>query len=353
MADIRFDSKRNLLALLLAVFAFSLLTISVFASQDKMLRQEISFISNGNLLKGVLVTPAGNTAAPCLVFVHGSGATPRDNYGYYKPYWQRFAQKGWCSLSWDKPGVGASEGDWQLQSMDDRAMEVSAAMDFLRSRPGMKNTPIGLIGISQAGWVMPKLSAMRNDLAFIISISGAIDWMEQSRYSGDIRLKSEGYSPQEIQRIKLFEYRMDLSLRDGDSYQSYLALMEIAPKGEDRPMSEKFWNFVQLNWRSNVRDDLRNINVPVLALFGANDAYVDAVKSAQVYRQELEISSAPFFEIVTFEGADHALMQSDKIQPSNEGLGALLVLFKIWFGNEKIFPDGYMTTLENWLDRFN
>lgn len=77
-----------------------------------------------------MLLPAGtDKPSACMVFVHGSGGMPRDAYGYYESFWRLFARKGWCSLSWDKPGVGGSEGDWRLQSMKDRAADIASTID--------------------------------------------------------------------------------------------------------------------------------------------------------------------------------------------------------------------------------
>ena len=353
MSIYQLGRKTKIWLLALGFIGLLLASLVAIAGQDGLIRQEISFTHGENVLKGVLVSPEkAATATPCVIFVHGAGDMPRDAYGYYTIYWKRFADKGWCSLAWDKPGVGASAGDWQLQSMDDRASEVSAAMNFLRSRSGMKNTSIGLIGFSQAGWVMPKVVNQRDDVAFVISVSGAIDWMEQARYSGDKRLSAEGFSKQQIARVNKFGNRVNAAIRSGASYQTYLTIMSKAPEGESARMSAHYWEFVKRNWRANVRKDLRQVNVPVLALFGAKDAYVDPIISARIYRQELKRSSAPFFDVITFDNADHALMLSDKIQPSYQGLDAWILLFKILFWGEKNFPDGFFVMLENWLDRF-
>ena len=199
---------------------------------------------------------------------------------------------------------------------------------------------------------MPKVVRLRSDIAFVISVSGAIDWMKQARYSGEIRLRAEGFSKQEITAVKRFGDQVDKAIKSAAPYQTYLDLMVHAPDGESATMSASYWKFVQRNWRSNVRQDLRNIDVPVLAVFGSNDAYVDPLTSARVYRQELECSSAPFFDVVTFDKADHALMVSDEIRPMPQGLGAWLLLLRIWFSGEVIFPEGYLAALEKWLDRF-
>jgi len=323
------------------------------AGGDAFVHRDVSFVDRGNTLAGVLVSPAKESApVGCIVFVHGSGDTPKDGYGYYRPYWEKFAQKGWCSLSWDKPGVGSSNGDWRNQTTADRAAEVAAAVGFLRRQPGMEEVKIGLIGFSQAGWVMPKVAQLRDDVAFVISVSGAIDWMVQAQYSTDIRLKSDGYDDRETSRIRDFGARVDQAIRTGASYETYLALMSKAPKGESDLMSRAYWKFVQLNWRANVRKDLRAMHIPVLAIFGDHDAYVDTVASARTYREELDRSSAPFFRVVTFRNADHGLMRTTARRPTHQGWRAWLVLFRIWFGGESVFPDGYLEMLQDWLDRF-
>jgi len=331
------------------LFLFSLF----FSEKDELIRREISFAQGENTLEGVLITSENmDESPPCIVFVHGSGDTPRDNFGYYETYWKKFAQQGWCSLSWDKPGVGGSSGDWMKQTMQERAAEVSAAVDYLRSFPGLRETPIGLIGFSQAGWVMPKTAKMRDDLAFIISVSGAGNWMEQSRYSGSIRLQSEGYSDAEIATVTEFSARIDEAIMSGVSYQRYTQLMTDAPEGEEAPMSQAYWGFVQRNWQSDVRKDLRDITIPFLGIFGGHDAYVDPVNTAKTYIEELAKSTSEPFEIVTFQKADHGLMLSVKVQPNHQGFGAWGLLFKIWFYGERMFPDDYFPTLQNWLNRY-
>ena len=59
---------------------------------------------------------------------------PYDAYGDYRPLWGRLAERGIASFSWDKVGVGNSQGDWQSQSMDDRAEETVAAIEMLNKK---------------------------------------------------------------------------------------------------------------------------------------------------------------------------------------------------------------------------
>ena len=76
-------------------------------------------------------------------------------------------------LGYDKRGVGASTGDWNAATLDDLADDTVAAFDYLKARPEIDPRQIGLLGISQAGWIMPIAGVRAKDVAFIINISGA------------------------------------------------------------------------------------------------------------------------------------------------------------------------------------
>lgn len=337
----------------LAVIGAALLALAtgtVLLEDDGLVRHAISFQHAGDTVNGALILPTGvRKPRGCMVFVHGSGDMPRDAHGYYEPLWRFFADKGWCSLSWDKPGVGASGGDWRQQSMVDRGIEVSAAIDMLRAKGGFEETQIGLIGFSQAGWVMPKVANWRDDIAFMISVSGAVNWMEQSRYSGRRRMEAEGMTATEIEAEEEADGKVDALIRNDAPYREYLD--HVAGTTGATPMSEAFWGFAKRNWRTDVREDLRRMDVPVLALFGSHDAYVDPVASAETYREELGRSQAPFFEIETIRNADHGMLETDEIKPAHRGLGAWLMLASVWFEGKEAFADGFFGTLAAWLER--
>ncbi|AZM95590.1 alpha/beta hydrolase family protein [Vreelandella venusta] len=344
-------ARTRRVAVVLLLLCLGLGAIFIIADDDPLVRREISFVHAGHTLKGVLVLPS-STAMPdsCVVFVHGSGDMPRDAYGYYEPLWRLFVEQGWCSLSWDKPGVGESEGDWRLQSMADRADEVAEAIEFLHTHVGLGERQTGLIGFSQAGWVLPKVANLRDDITFLISVSGAVNWLDQSRYSGRQRMIAEGLTEQEIKAEEYAAQQVNALIQRNAPYTTYLE--HIEGEVDVEPMSEAFWGFAKRNWQADVRSDLEAIKVPMLALFGSHDAYVDPVSSATAYRQLLERSAAPFFEVHRVDDADHSLMKSDQLKPDHQGMGAWLKLFKIWFLGDAIFADGVLDSLTSWLNRF-
>ena len=105
-----------------------------------------------------------------MILVHGSGAENRE---YMLP-WARFLiHHGMAILAYDKRGVGGSTGDWNTASFDDLAGDVVAAFEYLKTRSEIDRAQIRLLGISQAGWIMPLAAVRAKDIAFLISISGA------------------------------------------------------------------------------------------------------------------------------------------------------------------------------------
>ena len=130
---------------------------------------DVRFSSGDIQLAGTLIRPAKAGTVPIVILVHGSGAENRD---YMLP-WARFLiRRGMGVLAYDKRGVGGSSGDWNTASFDDLAGDVVAAFDYVKMRPDIDASQIGLLGISQAGWVMPLAANRAKGLAFLISISG-------------------------------------------------------------------------------------------------------------------------------------------------------------------------------------
>ncbi|OOF13968.1 hypothetical protein BZG84_15010 [Salinivibrio sp. PR932] len=339
--------KRGLIALMLIG---TFLVIVIDDPNAGLTRQSIHFNAGDNQLAGELILPLGSESPnQCVVFVHGSGDVPTDAFGYYLPLWRVLAANGWCALSWDKPGLGESSGDWRSQSMQDRADEVAAAIRYLRQTLGLKDGKLGLMGFSQAGWVIPKVAHQVENIDFLISVGGAVNWMAQSEYSGHQRRLAAGYSESAIAEEQAAEATVDALIQSGASYQQYLNHVK---QDEKAPMSEAFWQFVQRNWASDVTADLIDLDVPTLALFGARDAYVDSDKTASTYHQLLANAPLPFYHVHVFEKADHSLLRTDNIANAHSERHRWLTLARVWWQGEAAFADGVMPCLTSWLAQF-
>jgi pimeloyl-ACP methyl ester carboxylesterase len=174
-------------------------------------------------LAGTLYLPRGAGRHPAAVWVHGSG--PARRLGFGKGVLPALVRSGVAMLSWDKRGVGASTGTC---CPGDRghfsllAVDVDGALNALRARRDVDRRRIGIVGASQAGWIVP-LAAARFDhrLAFTAMVDApAVSYGEEQLYSrltGEEGGMPSGLSPGEIER------RLDEAGPSGFDPRPYLA----------------------------------------------------------------------------------------------------------------------------------
>src|SRR5207253_3103596 len=129
------------------------------------------------------------------------------------PYlWRHFASQGFACLSWDRPGVGKSSGDYERQSFPDRAAEALAAVRFLRARADIRKDRVGLWGFSQGAAVAPLAASESSDVAFVIEVSGhQLPAWQQDLYRVEAELKADGFSKADIANaLEISKLRMEL-----------------------------------------------------------------------------------------------------------------------------------------------
>ena len=128
-------------------------------------------------LAAALDLPSGDGPHPAVVLVHGSGRTTRHDL---RGRSQDLQSLGFASLRYDKRGVGQSTGVYIPVGAEDSeevfsvlADDALAAVQYLKSRSDIDPTRIGLMGGSQAGWIMPLAASRSSDIVFMVSLSGA------------------------------------------------------------------------------------------------------------------------------------------------------------------------------------
>lgn len=173
---------RNLLLIL-----FLLSTINhIFAIPPNFTTKNIKFLSEGDTLSGTIFTPEHISAA--VVMVHGSGQEKR-----MTEFATLLAKNGIAVLTYDKRGVGESAGIYagpevgtnnvDASNLTLLSLDASAAVDVLSKDLSNNKIPIGLIGASQAGWIIPLTAEKNKKVKFMTIFSGAlITVKEQLRF---------------------------------------------------------------------------------------------------------------------------------------------------------------------------
>jgi pimeloyl-ACP methyl ester carboxylesterase len=237
--------------------------------------EEISFNNGAVRLGGTLLLPERPGTAPAIVFVHGSGPERRYASKFLAEF---FVRQGIAALIYDKRGTGESSGDWKRSSFDDLAEDASAAVTFLKGRPEIDATRIGLMGSSQGGWIAPMAAARIPDLAFlIVKSAAAVTPEEQELARVERQMRAEGYSASEVSEALDLYRNVIAYARTGKGWDSLAN--EISADSEkkwalfqrDTPKDYWFFDQIRLTFDHDPIPVLQQVRSPVLVIYGAKD----------------------------------------------------------------------------------
>ncbi len=132
---------------------------------------------DGTPLTGLLTLPATAGPHPAIMLLHGSEPGTRDDFGDQQMS-AFMASQGIAILTYDKRGVGDSGGHYSdsasKTNLQPIAQDAIAGLKYLKTRVEVKEDTIGLIGFSQAGWVIPLATLQSNDISYFIILSGPV-----------------------------------------------------------------------------------------------------------------------------------------------------------------------------------
>jgi len=134
---------------------------------------EVSFFNSDTELSGTLLIPAEGSITGGAVIIHGSGDSHRDNLWYFIVA-DRLAKTGLVTLLPDKRGSGKSKGEWQVAGFGDFAGDAIAGVNVVRATAAIAGSRVGLVGISQGGWIAPLAADMDQSIAYVVNLSGAM-----------------------------------------------------------------------------------------------------------------------------------------------------------------------------------
>ncbi|MFC6346903.1 alpha/beta hydrolase family protein [Vagococcus carniphilus] len=276
-----------------------LVTIFLMGNHYNFKEEQLTVQTSKNELSVFLATPKQKKIKGTVFFIHGDGGQNATQDGGYKPIMETLAEKGYASVSWDKPGVGGSSGNWLKQSMEERADEASEVIDWMKkNKPELMNK-VGLWGASQAGWVIPKIDNNRQDISFSMLVAPGVNWRTQSEYFTVNQAKKEGKSNDEIKKIvKDFRKDSDLIVKN-KNYQTYQKASGTSEMTDDR------FEFVKKNMELDSSDDLRKMKGHVYLILGEKDENVDSIATKKAYEENI---SSNLLQVKTIKNAEHRMI---------------------------------------------
>lgn len=295
---------------------------------------DFTFRSSDVELSGVFDVPADKPAEALIIIVHSYGHTDVRNWISYSPVRKRFNEMGIATALWDKPGLGRSEGTFDInQSVHESAQEVLDAAAYLREIGAPGAEKIGLWGGSRAGWIAPIALSGDPELDFWVSVSGTTA-EDNFTYLLLSNLPYEGGTEEEVRAIES-EWRAGCEIfRNNGNFAAYQEATQTLRANEYILEKRGAWpNRLQyeLNqmrckdgecpntdnelcdyvWIEGFDDMLASLNIDVLALFGEKDLNINWRKTRDLYVSTIGTNTEATLKIESFADADHALNVSE------------------------------------------
>lgn len=251
------------------------------AMVDTLTTVPVTFESAGVTLSGSLYSPSHPQAA--VVLVHGSDRVPR-----MAGLAEQLAHQGLMVLTYDKRGVGASGGVYagpevgtnniSVENLNLLAADAAAAVNVLHSR--RNDLPIGLLGASQAGWIIPIVANNNPQVGFMVLFSSpTITTLEQLRF----QFFTNG-------QTDFWDHHTDAEVR---------AHLQNAP---DRYVFTP----------TDPKESLNKLNIPGLWLYGQQDIQIP-VSLCIEQLNALKMANKPF-DYVLFPALGHYTYQDAPLQ---------------------------------------
>lgn len=223
----------------------------------------------GHTLAGTITLPKEASRAnpvPAIVTMTGSGPQDRDEslnsppgYRPFRQFADSLGRRGIAVLRMDDRGHGASTGNHETATSADFAEDIRAGLAYLRTRPEIDASRLGLLGHSEGGLFGPLVAVEEPQLEALV-LMAAPSW--------------NGRRILEFQLTNLT--RNDTSLT-GARLDS--ALAAIPPRIDSLTVANRWMGFFVDH---DVLAAARRIRTPVLILNGGTDQQVTPEQAAEL-----------------------------------------------------------------------
>lgn len=262
----------------------------------------VTFKSGKYQLRGTLVAPhKSHKPFPVIIFAVGSGG---ESSSYTSAYYTKMLDSLFeanlpvdsvAYFYFNKRGVGGSEGKWHKTDFEERAADVKAAADLLKSLSIIDSSRIVVAGHSQGGWVTQIcLSKYPESFAGGISLAGPTFGVKKqvlNDYTSNLVCR-KGLSEAAASKKALRKTRFAFFLT---------SLMPIKAEWKQLTVIKKF----------QPDGYLRTIKKPLLLLFAENDALVSPNKCIDELNRLFPAGMPKNIQIATVKGANHGFKLSD------------------------------------------
>lgn len=280
-----------------------------------------------------LSIPREDRPVPAAVLISGGGAQDRDaTILRHRPFLvlaDHLTGNGIAVLRYDDRGVGESTGDRSKATTGDYADDAAAAVAYLKSRPEIDSTRIGLIGHSEGGLIAPMVAEEHRDIAFIVMLAApGLPGDEYNYQYEESTGRAFGMSDDVIAAKREMQERIYAVLLSGDSDDVAAQkirdiMLEMDPNTPPSRMENAIQRFISPWFRFALAYDpgvtLKKTRCPVLALYGEKDIQVPPEGNTEAVERALTMGGNRDFRVDVVPGINHLFQTAQTGLPDEYG----------------------------------
>lgn len=302
---------------------------------------DVSYRNDTVTLAATLTLPRGVKRAPAVVFLSGTGQQDRDGtmggHTMFADLAAFLSSHGVAVLRADDRGVGGSTGTYDQATTEDFGNDALAAVRLLRQRSDIDTARIGLIGHSEGGAAMAIAAAKSSDVKFLISLSGLCDTGLHSLIEQNAAVTRSyplpDYDVRRYDALNDLMFRLVYKYADSDSLEQkmweaydawhrvdsiYFSTLGVEFDHFRYPIYMYVMQATTPWYRFFVRYDparyLQQVRVPVLALNGDRDVWVNA--DTNLHNWQTLLPEGADIETVRLPGLNHLLLPCETGAPN-------------------------------------
>ncbi|MEV6557426.1 alpha/beta fold hydrolase [Nocardia sp. NPDC051756] len=296
-------------------------TSTMDTSDEAYHSADVTMTNDRVTIGGTLTIPDRGGPFPAVVLVPGGGKQNRDEeFAGHKPFFvlaDALTKAGYAVLRTDDRGVGATTGDKDDATYADLVSDILSQISYLRERPDIDRTRIGILGHSQGGSLAPLVAEKAPDkVAFTVLMAGpAQTGCEVNKHQMRVQLQASGTTAADRLAASDASIQTECDLLRAGNFdearRNARAANQQLPEAQ-RARDEDIDKAINPQYAALSTYDptpaLRALEIPTLALFGTKDVQVDAAANEPLMRNLL--AHNPKATVHTFEGANHLMQQA-------------------------------------------
>ena len=308
------------------------------ASDNPFDVKDVAFDSTGTSLSGRLFAPRRhNSKYPVAIYVTGSGDDDVNEGGYPRALAKVFATSGVGLFTYNKRGIGKSQGTLSETNFAQRAQDTVAAFRYVKSLPGVDARHVGLWGISQGGWVIAMAAGRAEGIDFVVLVSPAgVNPKRQVEFYLQNEWRSAGMTEDEIKAATALHEILFQYFSNGKTYEQAQSAVDIAqrngwlakyrqagfreevPKTGRLPSPEELETLDKKDptelelYRSpstvaDYYEHYLRLKMPALIIYGGRDTLVPVPESMGIFKKAFAQNQNRRAEFKMFEEGDHSI----------------------------------------------